>query len=156
MRRFLFVFLQWSCIGLTACHETPPSETSAFALKTISLKLGSETVVAEVADTQELMQTGLMYRKTMADNHGMIFVFPELRRASFWMHNTDVPLDIAYLDRTGKVREIHAAQPHDDTPLPAQTDDIAYALELNQGWFQKHAVPIGVTVENLPAFPSRK
>ncbi len=154
MRRFLLVFLQWSCIGLSGCHEKAPSEVSAFALKTITLKLGSEKVVAEVADTPELMQTGLMYRKTMADDHGMIFVFPELRRASFWMHNTDLPLDIAYLDRTGKVREVHAAQPHDDTPLPSQTGDIAYALEMNQGWFKKHGVPLGVTVENLPKFPS--
>ncbi len=154
--RFRAIFLLGSAIALSACHEKAPTEVSAFALPTATITIGKETVTAEVADTPENMHTGLMYRKTMADDHGMIFVFPELRQASFWMHNTDLPLDIAYLDRTGRVREIHPAKPHDDTSIHSATTDIAYALEMNQGWFQKHGLKTGVNVQGLPAFPARK
>lgn len=141
----------------TACEKQPvATEVSAFALKTATLKIGNQTVTAEIADTQGTMQTGLMYRKTMPENHGMIFVFPEERQASFWMHNTDLPLDIAYLDRNGKLLEVHAAKPHDDSPIPAATSNIAYALEMNQGWFAKKSISVGTNIFGLPPFPSRK
>ncbi|MEO7932052.1 MAG: DUF192 domain-containing protein [Chthoniobacterales bacterium] len=156
MRRLLLSFLLGSSIALSACHEKAPAASSAFALKTSQLTIGKEKVTAEIADTPETMQTGLMYRRTMPDDHGMIFVFPELRRASFWMHNTNLPLDIAYLDRTGRVREIHAATPLDDTPIPSATADMAYALEMNQGWFQKHGLKPGVSVQGLPPFPAAR
>ena len=143
--------------SLTACKQPlPPTEVSAFALKTATLKIGNQTVTAEIADTQGTMQTGLMYRKTMPENHGMIFVFSEERQASFWMHNTDLPLDIAYLDRNGKLLEVHAAKPHDDNPIPAATSNIAYALEMNQGWFAKKSIFVGTNILGLPPFPSRK
>lgn len=155
IRLILNLLLVFAFGCLAACERHPATtEADAFALKTASLTLGSQHITVEIADTPETMQTGLMFRKTMPDDHGMIFVFPELRQASFWMHNTNLPLDIAYLDRTGKLLEVHAATPHDDTPIPSATADIAYALEMNQGWFAKKNIPLGTPISGLPSFPS--
>ncbi len=142
--------------SLAACEKQPaPTETSAFALKTATLTVAGQTITAEIADTRDAMQTGLMYRRTMPEDHGMIFVFPEERQASFWMHNTNLPLDIAYLDRQGQIREIHAAAPRDDTPIPSATSNIAYALEMNQGWFGRKGIVIGTQISGLPSFPAK-
>jgi hypothetical protein len=142
---------------LTSCEKKPvATEASAFALKTVTLQIANKRITAEVADTPSTMQTGLMYRKSMPEDHGMIFVFSSERQASFWMRNTHIPLDIAYLDRTGKILEIHAAKPLDETPLPSATSNIAYVLEMNQGWFAKKKIPTGTQITGLPPFPSRQ
>lgn len=149
-RLILGVFLA-SILGFNGCGKNEPVAQSAFALRTVDLTIGPQKVIAELADTASTMQTGLMYRKSMPDNHGMLFIFPAPRRASFWMHHTDLPLDIAYLDQAGKVLEIHAAKPRDDSPIPSATSNICYALEMNQGWFKKHGLGTGTIVQNLPS-----
>ncbi|HEY5892165.1 MAG TPA: DUF192 domain-containing protein [Chthoniobacterales bacterium] len=143
------------CLALlfAGCREEPPQ--SAFQLKTTTLHIGSEKVTAEIADTPSTTQIGLMYRSSMPENHGMIFVFPELRQASFWMHETKIPLDIAYLDDAGVILEIHPAKPMDETQIVSRNDNIAYALEMNLGWFFTHKIPLGTQVKGLPGFPSR-
>ncbi|HEY5752377.1 MAG TPA: DUF192 domain-containing protein [Chthoniobacterales bacterium] len=137
----------------SGCKEEPPQ--SAFQLKTTTLQIGSERVTVEIADTPSTMRIGLMYRLSMPENHGMVFVFPELRRASFWMHETKIPLDIAYLDHSGVILEIHPAKPMDETQIVSRSEAIAYALEMNLGWFFTHKIPLGTQVKGLPKFPAQ-
>ncbi len=135
--------------------QANPEPTSApqpeRPLPTIALKVGDQTLTVELAATNEQRQRGLMFRKEMPENAGMLFVFPDDRQLSFWMHNTLIPLSIAYIDSKGVILNIEDMQPMtDDTHASAGLS--RYALEVNQGWFAKHGITAGAKVEfSLPA-----
>ena len=122
----------------------------------IELRIGSHKVTAEVAATEELRTLGLMHRKKpLADNHGMLFVFPASGFHSMWMKNTYIPLSVAFLDESGAILNIA-----DMSPLTTQTHTAAgfarYALEMNQGWFAERGVRAGAKIEGLAAAPAPK
>lgn len=107
------------------------------------LSVKGETLQVEVADAPEEWAKGLMYRKTLPEDQGMLFVFPRPRRASFWMRNTFVPLSIAFLNRNGEILEIRDMQPLDATPIMSWSSDVWFALEVNQGWFERKSIQTG-------------
>jgi uncharacterized membrane protein (UPF0127 family) len=76
----------------------------------------------------------------------MLFVYPEEQILSFWMRNTRIPLDIAFIDRNGFILEIQRMEPHDDASH-ASKQPAMYALELRKGWFEDHGVEPGERVE---------
>lgn len=92
----------------------------------------SPTMTLEVADTDERRARGLMGRAQLAQHHGMLFPFPELSQHGFWMKNTYIPLDIAWLDSQGHIVDTAQLQPHDETLrrpfIPAK-----FAVELRAG-----------------------
>ena len=91
----------------------------------------------EIAETDYETQTGLMYRSAMKENQGMLFIFQEERMHSFYMKNTEIPLDILYLGSDFKVRSIHEnAVPFDETGLSSKVP-VQYVLEINAGLTQK-------------------
>jgi uncharacterized membrane protein (UPF0127 family) len=112
-------------------------------LETARFALGSTTVTAELARTEEQKQTGLMFRKKMGDNEGMLFFFKEPRQMAFWMMNTLLPLSIAYLDASGNILEIHDMQPLDTRTTPSKSNVVSLALEMNQGWFELNHIKPG-------------
>ena len=89
-----------------------------------------------------------MFRSSMPEDHGMLFLFPRQQGegAGFWMHNTYIPLTIAYLDVDGRVVAMKDGQPLDDTILRPGVPYSA-VLEVNQGWFERHGMGIGSIVE---------
>jgi uncharacterized membrane protein (UPF0127 family) len=101
-------------------------------LPTTTMRIGSEQFTLEVADEDKEREVGLMNRRSMPGNHGMIFVFPREERLSFYMKNTLIPLDILYLDADGDVVSIHQMQPLDLTSIPSRAP-AKYAIELNLG-----------------------
>jgi len=103
---------------------------------------GADTVVAEVARTAEERSEGLMYREQVPDGTGMLFVFPDSQVRSFWMANTYVALDIAYMDPSFRVVDIVAMEPLVTTTYPSAAPAM-YGLEVRQGWFGEHDVRIG-------------
>ena len=153
-------------VGLTAlvawqgCRKTPArpptEETSASdpfepkqaqpKLDTIKLWLGSEELITEMAVTAQQERTGMMFRTTMAENEGMIFVYDLPQRVAFWMKNCTIPLSIAYIDSEGVIREIHDLQPQDTNSVFSTSDRIRFALEVPQGWFKRHNIHEGMTV----------
>lgn len=114
-------------------------------LATMQLWLGAERLETELALTPEQERTGMMFRTNMAENEGMIFVFPP-QRAAFWMKNCTVPLSVAYMDPDGIIQEIHDLEPHNTNSVLSASDNISYALETPQGWFDRHHVRTGMTV----------
>ena len=90
-----------------------------------------------------------MHRDSLAPDHGMLFVYEQEEHLSFWMKNTLIPLSIAFIDAAGKIVDIQ-----DMMPLSEESKKSAYparyALELNQGWFEKHGVRTGDAVQGLP------
>ena len=115
-------------------------------LRTINLWIRSESMVAETALTEIQRETGMMFRTNMAENEGMVFVFPTPYRASFWMMQTELPLSAAYIDPEGVILEIHDLQPHNTNSVVAASDNVQYVLETRQGWFQRHDIKEGTVI----------
>jgi uncharacterized membrane protein (UPF0127 family) len=115
-------------------------------LQTMKLWLGAEEMAAELALTGIQQQTGMMFRTNIAENAGMLFVFPGPHRASFWMMNCPLPLSAAYIDPDGIILEIHDLQPHNTNSVVAASERVQYVLETGQGWFGRHNVSTGMLV----------
>ena len=107
---------------------------------------GADTVVAEVASTDAERASGLMFREDVPDGTGMLFVFPEAAVRSFWMQDTYVALDIAFMGADFRIVDIQQMEPltldsHESTG-PAM-----YALEVRKGWYEEHQIGVGATPE---------
>ena len=115
-------------------------------LTTIKLYLADKAVVAEVAKAIHEIATGMMFRESMDENDGMLFVFGRPHQTSFYMKNTKVPLYCAYIDGEGKILEIYDMEPLNLDGIPSQSDKIQFVLEMNQGWFEKNGIKVGTRV----------
>ncbi len=147
---YLLLSLSTLTAGPVACQDRRPAAAeTAFGLATETLRVGGVPLTVEIADTPQKSATGLMFRDSLPPDRGMIFVFDETRRANFWMKNTRIPLSIGFLDASGQLLEIRDMRPFDETPVASQSDRVAYALEVNQGWFSAHRVSPGARVEGL-------
>lgn len=109
---------------------------------------GNKTVIctAEVARTNEEHARGLMHRKDLCKNCGMLFVFQNEDYRSFWMKNTLIPLSIAFIDKDGIINDIQDMEPLRTFPSYSSRYPAAYALEVNKGWFKKNLITIGSRV----------
>jgi uncharacterized membrane protein (UPF0127 family) len=119
-------------------------------LPTTELRIGTKKITAEIADEAHERSAGLMFRKSLASDSGMLFVMDRIAPVGFWMKNTQVPLTIAYIDPAGVIKELHDLEPHNQTPVPSRFPNIAYALEMPQGWFTKNNIWPGERLEGLP------
>jgi uncharacterized protein len=115
-------------------------------LQTMPIYLGSETLNAELALTEEQEETGLMYRTNITDETAMLFVLPVPQRASFWMTNCPMSLSAAYIGPDGVIEEIHHFEKNDNVPVMSTTNNIQYVLEVNDGWFARHNINVGTPV----------
>lgn len=107
---------------------------------------GADTVVAEVAATSDERSEGLMYREQVPDGTGMLFVFPDNQVRSFWMANTYVALDIAYMDPSFRVVDIVAMEPLVTESYPSAAPAM-YGLEVRQGWYEEQGVAVGAQAQ---------
>lgn len=135
-------------LGLSACGKSGTAGNVP-QLRVIPLEITGQTLQTEVALSPESQQRGLMFRDSLPEDHAMLFVFEAPRQASFWMRNTRIPLSIAYLDAGGAILEIHDMQPFDETSVRSSSQQVAFALEVNQGWFRRHGVIPGDLVRGL-------
>jgi uncharacterized protein len=122
----------WLGLGLA---PAPALAEAACALGRVDLRWpgGQESFSVEVADEPPERSRGLMFRDSLDPAAGMLFVYETPRRASFWMKNTLIPLDMIFADVTGTVTRVHAdAVPGDTTPIDGG-DDVAFVLEINGG-----------------------
>ena len=129
------------------------AEISQPELPVTTLRIGQTSLKAEVADDDAERSSGLMFRESLAPDSGMLFVMPSVAPATFWMKNTLIPLSIAFLDENGTIMEIHDMQPKDEKTVRSAFSRIAYALEMQQGWFGKKNIWPGEKVSGLPALP---
>ncbi|HEX4923172.1 MAG TPA: DUF192 domain-containing protein [Bdellovibrionales bacterium] len=124
-----------------------PTLVWAVEFKAEKISLGKQTLLVEVADTEERRQQGLMYRKTLEDGKGMLFVFENERPQSFWMKNTYVPLSIGFFSSKKVLIEHFDMEPASDlekSPKVYSAKKFAqYALEVPQGWFKRAGIKIG-------------
>lgn len=140
-------------ILLCSLSLLPAQDAAQATLPITTLTINNIQVAAEVADDPEERTIGLMHRDSLAENSGMLFVMPRAEQAAFWMRNTKIPLSIAYINTSGTIVEIHALKPLDETPVPSKFPAIAYALEMEAGWFDKNGIYPGDRIRGLPAPP---
>jgi uncharacterized membrane protein (UPF0127 family) len=113
------------------------------------------SVQLEVASTPAAMERGLMYRTSLPDDAGMLFVFPQDDDHSFWMKNTLIPLDMLFIARDGRIVGIHPnAVPLSTAQISVGTPS-AFVLEVNGGWAARHGVRTGdrLEVRGVPGVP---
>jgi hypothetical protein len=121
-----------------------PDDTCALVILN---RAGKRVVVkAEKAGNEFRRRKGLMFRKNLASNSGMLFIFEEEQRLSFWMKNTYIPLSIAYIDGRGYIRDIYDMKPLDDSVTYPSKSPVKYALEVNRGWFGVNDITPGCRV----------
>lgn len=133
--------------SLSGCKK----KRSAQGLLLTEIQIGEQRVQAELAMTPAEQARGLMYRRELGKNEGMLFVYPEEKIVSFWMKNTFIPLTIAFIDDGGTIVQLTDMAPQDLTSHRSKRP-VRYALEMNQGWFQKAGVGVGDSaVFDVPA-----
>jgi len=117
-------------------------------LTLIKLTIAGHGVAAEVASTEPQREQGLMFRRMLPEDRGMLFVFPQLERHGMWMVNTYLPLSVAFVDADGTIINIEDMRPH-TREVHSADRPARYALEMNRGWFKKRGIKAGAKVEGI-------
>ena len=112
------------------------------------IQIGTKTIEVELADELHERQRGLMHRKDMEADHGMLFIYPIAETRSFWMKNTYIPLSIAYIGSDCQIVHIASMTPLTSKGVPS-VYPAQFALEMNQGWFEANGVKIGDTLKGV-------
>lgn len=155
-RRDLLLVVAVSCLfaglffvfqnGRGEAFAQPEIQRPAFAKGKVVITRQDGTTFpygVEIAQTLDEQAYGLMFRKTMPEGEGMIFIFDPVREVSFWMKNTFLPLDMVFADAAGKiVRIVESAGPQDETPIPSGVP-VRYVLELNAGQTKAQSIRLG-------------
>ena len=111
-------------------------------MENIEIEISGHTLNVEIARTDEEHRVGLMNRKSLAENRGMLFVYDRDQRLSFWMKDTLIPLSIAFISSEGIIKEIQNMSPRSLRSIRSQ-QSVRYALEVNQGFFDELGVASG-------------
>jgi uncharacterized protein len=117
-------------------------------LPVVQLKAGMHLIRAEVAADYSTRGRGLMHRKSLAPNAGMLFIFDQPALHCMWMKNTYIPLSVAFLDDNGEIINIADMQPHSEQSHCAARPAL-YALEMTQGWFAQRGVKAGAKLVGI-------
>ena len=135
--------------ALSAAAPAMAQQIPQTGLPVVELGAGMHLIHAEVARTDEQRAIGLMARKDMAPNAGMIFVFEQPAQQCFWMRNTLIPLSAAFVADDGTIVNIVEMQPLSDASH-CSTKPVRYVLEMNKGWFDKRGLKAGSKLRGGP------
>lgn len=125
------------------------AESAGIHFPVTTLKAGKHIIRAEVASTDAQREQGLMFRRKLPKNNGMLFVFDRPARSCMWMKNTPLPLSVAFIDANGTIVNIEEMDPF---TLDSHCSQgwIRYALEMNQNWFSINGIRVGSKISGLP------
>jgi len=138
--------LLFALAALTLC--TSVHAQSAQSLPQVELKAGMHLIHAELADNERTRELGLMFRRELAPNHGMLFVFDEAAPHCMWMRNTLIGLSVAFLDDAGKIVNVEEMKPQTDDAHCARRP-ARYALEMEAQWFKRHGMDAGSPIRGV-------
>ncbi len=129
--------------GAVAAQEAPQS------LPTIRLNAGIHNITAQLAQTPQQREIGLMLRPSMAANDGMLFAFDQAGQQCFWMKNTLIPLAIAFVADDGSIVNIDSMKPQ-TLDGHCSLKPVRFVLEMNEGWFAKRGIKAGSRLRGAP------
>ena len=139
-KRALTRFLMSSALLL--CLSVQAQDEPQMNLQRIKIAAGMYQIDAQVAQTPDQRQIGLMFRKEMPQPEGMIFVFDQAAEQCFWMKNTVLALTAAFVDDAGAIVNLADMKPQ-TTDSHCSAKPVRYVLEMNQGWFAKRGIKAG-------------
>lgn len=151
--RATFLALALLLALLSACHPSRAAGT----VEVVSSSGKVLPVAVELATTPDARQLGLMYRDRLDAGNGMLFIFPQSAPQAFWMKNTKIPLDILFIDDTGRIVRLHArTTPFSEDSLPSDAP-VRFVLEVPGGWCADNGIKEGDTVRlgGLATYPGR-
>jgi uncharacterized membrane protein (UPF0127 family) len=122
------------------------------AMPVMELSAGFHRIEAEVAANDQHRQVGLMNRKAMPTQRGMLFVFPQNNTHCMWMRNTLLPLSVAFIDEEGKIINVEDMQPQTEDNHCARRP-ARFALEMNVGWFAQRGIKPGMKLNGIDKAP---
>jgi uncharacterized protein len=129
---FIFFIFLFSCLFLTACNNT----------KDI-IYINNNEIKVEIADTQLEQQQGLMNREYLEEDSGMLFIFTEEEKKSFWMKNTLIPLDIIFISENYLINDIYSVQPCETDECELYSANAKYVLEVDEGYCEENNINVG-------------
>jgi uncharacterized membrane protein (UPF0127 family) len=124
-----------------------PGQACPVVNKYLELTANGHTLNAEIAVSHAGHMCGLAFRTELAEDQGMLFAYAEDQIVGFWMKDTYIPLSIAFLDRNGRILEMHDMDPRDPARRYISRLPARYALEVNQGWFYDKGIKTGDRIE---------
>ena len=129
----------------TACGDDS-DDLSTATIVVVDDAGGRAELTVELARTTAERSIGLMFRESLSEDRGMLFVYPEETETSFWMKDTFIPLSIAFIGEDGAILDIQDMKPL-SRELHRPPGPYRYALEVNQGWFGRNGFAVGDRVE---------
>jgi uncharacterized membrane protein (UPF0127 family) len=145
----LTIFLVLALLG-SSCKPELKSD-----LPIVQLSIDGNNILVEVANTESTRMAGLMFRNELGTDNGMLFVFSDDASRAFWMKNTLIPLSIAFMDEKGVIENTLEMPPQTEQTFMS-AGPAKYALEMNAGWYTKHAIKQGDVVVGATTAPSSK
>jgi hypothetical protein len=133
--------------GIASAEDSPQMQ-----LQRIPLSIGIHQIDTQLAVTSEQREIGLMFRKDMPQNEGMLFIFENPSRLCFWMKNTLLPLTAAFVADDGTIVNLENMKPQ-TTESHCSAKPVRFVLEMNQGWFAKKGVKPGAKLSGRPFSP---
>ena len=147
-RRVLFVLPVLLAIVLLGRAGDAQSQANAGAVVTVVSANGKHRFNVELAETPVQQEQGLMFRRAMAEDAGMLFIFPATAPQTFWMRNTLIPLDMLFITADGRIADIHErAVPMSDATITSKVPVLA-VLELNGGTVSRLGIKLGDLVRH--------
>lgn len=154
LRKFTTLFFAHIGIAIllflvSGCKDTqiPKKIQKAPLAQCFDIKIGKATISAKIAVSDAEKAKGLMNLKELGENCGMFFIYDSPQRASFWMKDTLIPLDIAFFDKNGTLTEIKKMYPMNLNSVSSSRSDIMFCLETNAGWFEKCGVKVSDKID---------
>ena len=132
------IFLFFSPVPIEACPKKLPAG---------ALTIDGRRLLVEIAATPDARACGLSNRQSLPQNQGMLFIYPAPQPLVFWMKDTLIPLSIAFIDKTGRIVSIQKMTPVQTETRYRSPRPAPFALEVNQGWFEKQKIQVGSKVD---------
>ena len=152
-----FILFTMLVLFFTSCKSVPekssPQSAPIHNQKGITrlIDFKDKTLDVEIAATSQEKAQGLMHRKKLGENKGMLFIYPSSTIPKFWMKNTHIPLSVAFIDSNKRIVQIEDLTPHSLEKVSPHSP-IRFAVEVNQGWFKKN----GITVNDFFRFSENR
>ena len=131
------------------CAATLAQNTPQMTLPRVELTAGMYRIDAQLATTPQQREIGLMFRREMPPQEGMLFVFEQPATQCFWMHNTLLPLTAAFVADDGSIVNLADMAPQTDDSHCSKRP-VRFVLEMNQGWFDKRGFKAGTKLGGQP------
>jgi hypothetical protein len=153
----VWVPMLMGCLSLlffVSCRSHALPEMVLANNQQIVIGINNKHYKVEIAATDEKRKKGLQFRRRLSPDTGMLFVYPREMPLRFYMKNTYIPLDIAFIDENGRILNIEPMTPRDETVI-ASKGSARYALEIGQGFFYREGIKPGDKVRFLSASSDR-